>query len=121
MSHDQPLGKPASVVQLADVRRRLEAEKEDAVAPIRAAFMEEMGALLDEYIEAVRDATADDPDKAIEELMAACSTVLALAAEDHFEELDDQIDFIDTVAEIATELLGDDDGQGELFDDEQDP
>lgn len=117
MSLDHPRKSP-EVISLADVRRRLEAEKEDAVAPIRMAFMEELGELFEDYLEEVRAATNDDPDKAVEELMAACSTVLALAAEEYFEDVDAQVDFIDTVAEIASELVSEDSAQGELFEDE---
>lgn len=119
MSQDRTHNKPSSVIDLSDVRRRLEAEKEDAIAPIRMAFMEELGELFEEYLEEIRDAIGDDPDKAVEELMAACSTVLALAAEEHFEDPDDQVDFIETVSEIAIELVSEDDTQGELFDDER--
>ncbi len=117
MSQDRPR-KSSEVISLLDVRRRLEAEKEDAVAPIRAAFMEELGELFEDYLEEVRAATDNDPDKAVEELMAACSTVLALAAEEYYDDVEEQVDFIDSVAEIATELLGDEDMQGELFEDE---
>lgn len=117
MPDDTPR-KTSAVIQLDDVRRRIEEEKEDTVAPIRVAFMEELGELLEDYLDAVDEATNGDADKAIEELMAACATVLALTAEEQFEFVDDQIDFIDTVAEIAADLLGDDDGQGELFEEE---
>lgn len=122
-SQDRPHGKAHNplrdVIQLAEVRRRREAEKEDVVAPIRQEFMEELGDLLYEYLDTIAEATDGDEDKIVEELMAACSTVLAIAAEEHFEAVEDQIEFIDTVAEIASDLLNEDDSQGELFDDER--
>lgn len=118
MSQDRT--RTSDVIQLADVRRRIEAEKEDAVAPLRLAFMAELGELLDDYLDEVREATGGDVDKVVEEVMATCSTVLALAAEDQFDDIEDQVEFIDTVAEIAAELLGDDDAQGELFEDDDD-
>lgn len=116
MSHDRTRPQPPDVVNLADVRRRLEAQKEDAVAPLRLAFIEELSDLLDEYIDDVREVTGDDEDKVVEEVMATFATALALAAEDQFEDVDDQVEFIDTVAEIAVELLTDEESQGELFD-----
>ena len=119
-SRDNTPGKTSrDVINLDDVRRRVEEEKEDAVAPIRLAFMEELGDMLDEYLDAVDAATGGDTDKAVEELMAACASVLALAAEEHFDGLDDQIEFIDAVAEIATDLVTDEDEQDELSADEE--
>ncbi len=106
MSQDPPGKKPRTVIDLNEVRRRLDAEKEDAVVPLRDAFMEEMGELLAEYLEEVREITGNDNDKALEEIMAACSALLALVAEDQFADLEDQVDFIDTVADIANELIG---------------
>lgn len=105
------------VIHLADVRQRLEAEREEAVAPIRAAFMEEFGELIYDYIDAVRTATGGDVDKSIQELMATCSTLLALAAEEQFEDTEDRLEFIDSVAEIAADLVAEED-QGDLFGDD---
>lgn len=118
MSRDKSPDPSRSVINLADIRLRREAEKEDVVAPIRQEFMEELGDLLYDYIETVNEATGGDIDKAIEEIMAACSTVLAIAAEEHFETVEDQVEFIDTVAEIAAELVGEEAAQGELFEDD---
>lgn len=117
MPHDPSGKKPRTVIDLAEVRRRLDAEQEDAVTPLREAFMEEMGELLADYLDAVREMTGNDGDKALEEIMAACSALLALAAEDQFEDLDDQVDFIDTVADIATELIGGEDETVDMVDD----
>lgn len=119
MSREKPDHPSRRVVHLADVRERRAAEQEDVVAPIRQEFMEELGELLYDYIEAVQEATGGDIDKSIEEVMAACSTVLAIAAEEHFEDVDDQVEFIDSVAEIASELVGEEAAQGELFDDDR--
>lgn len=110
----------SEVIHLADVRRRLEAEREDLVAPIRAEFMEEMGELLDDYMDALREAVGDDPEKLLEEMLATCSTILALAAEDHSDDPEERADFVDTVAEIALDLLVDEEGTGDLFDGEED-
>lgn len=122
MSRDTPRDQqPAPVVMLSEVRRRRRLEKEDVVAPIREAFMAEMGELLSDYVDAVYEATGGDPDKAVEELMAACSTLVALAAEEHFEDADEQLDFIDAIAEIAGDIVGDGDAQGELFDEDDEP
>lgn len=109
---------PRDVIDLNEVRQRLVAEKEDLVAPIREAFMEEMGEFFEEYLEAIRDATGGDEEKVLEELIATCSTVLALAAEEHSDDIEEQADFIDTVAEIATDLLDEEGETGDLFDDE---
>jgi hypothetical protein len=51
-------------------------------------------------------------------LMASCATLVALAAEEHFDGIDEQIEFIDAVAEVAADIVGDDDAQGELFEDD---
>ncbi|MFZ5755854.1 MAG: hypothetical protein ACOY3X_03020 [Pseudomonadota bacterium] len=93
------------VIDLAEVRRRIEAEQEDVVAPIRAAFMEELGAMFDDYMDEIRAATYGDEEKVLEELIATSSAMLALAAEEHSSDLDEQLDFIDTVSEIAAELV----------------
>lgn len=122
MSRDTPGDQqPAPVVQLSEVRRLRRLAKEDIVAPIRESFMEQMGELLGDYVDAVHDATGGDPDKAVEELMAACSTLVALAAEEHFDDTDEQLDFIDAVAEIAGDIVGDEAQQGELFDEDDEP
>lgn len=110
MSHD--------IIHLADVRRRLEAEREDAVAPIRTAFMEELGELLEDYLEEVRIATGGDADKELQELIATCSTMLSLAAEEHFQDVEDQLEFIDTVAEIAADLISEEGQTIDMFEDE---
>jgi hypothetical protein len=121
MSRDTPQDlQPAPVVVLAEVRRRRSAQKEDIVAPIRDEFMEEMGDLLADYVDTIYEATGGDIDKSIEELMAACSTLLALAAEEHLDGAEEQLEFIDAVAEIAADIVGDDDAQGELFDEDDD-
>lgn len=109
--------KPRGVIHLDEVRRRLEAEKEDAVDPIRSAFMEELGELMEDYLDEVRAATGDDEGKVLEELLATCSTVLALAAEEHSDDIEEQVDFIDTVAEIATDLVSEEQGTIDMFDD----
>ena len=109
------------IINLADVRQRLEAEREDAIAPIRDAFMEELGELIEDYLEEIREATGGDPDKELQELMATCSTVLAMAAEEHFAEVDDQVEFIETVAEIAAELMVEEGATGDLFADDEEP
>lgn len=106
------------IIDINSFRERLEARREESVEPIRDSFMEEMGELLADFIDAVGEATGGDRDKMLEEVMAACATVLALAAEEQFTDLDDQAEFIDSVAEIATELLEGDEQQGKLFDDE---
>ncbi|MFZ5722559.1 MAG: hypothetical protein ACOY33_02745 [Pseudomonadota bacterium] len=119
MSQDKFRERTREVVHLADVRRRLEAEREDTVAPIREEFMGELGDLMDDYLDEIRAATGGDPDKLLEELMATCSTVLALAAEEHSDDPEERADFIDTVAEIATELVTEENTTGDLFDDER--
>lgn len=120
MSRDIPQDlQPAPVVELAEVRRRRSLQKEDVVAPLREAFMAEMGELLEEYVDAVYEATGGDIDKSIEELMATCSTLLALAAEEHFEDAEGQLEFIDAVAEIAGDIIGDEELQGDLFEDDE--
>ncbi len=106
MSQDKFKDRPKSeVVDLAAVRRRLEAEREDLVAPVRAEFMEEMGELFYDYMDALRDVVGNDPEKLLEEMIATCSTVLALAAEEHSDDPEERVDFIDSVAEIAVELV----------------
>ena len=122
MPNDTAPDQPSTVINLADARRRLDAEKEDALTPIRNFFMEEMGELFQEYLEEVRTATHDE-EKILEEIMAACSTLLTIAAEEHFAETADQIDFINTVAEIATELIDEEHETLDMFDelDDQDP
>lgn len=116
--HDGKPVSPRNVVPLAEARERRLAAKEDTIAPIRDAFMSELGELLADYLEAIDDATNGDPDKAVEELMASCATLVALAAEEHFDGIDEQIEFIDAVAEVAADIVGDDDAQGELFEDD---
>ncbi len=118
MSIDPSNGKPRGVVHLDEVRRRLEAAKEDAVAPIRASFMAEFGEMLDDYLDEVRAATGGDEEKVLEEMIATCSTLLALAAEEHSDDIEERVDFIDTVAEIATDLVEDDDETPDLFGDD---
>lgn len=117
MSAETPNGSSRDVVHLADVRRRLEARKEDAIAPVRVRFMEEFGEMLDDYLDEIRDVTGDDDEKVLEELLATCSTLLALAAEDHSDDIEERVDFIDTVAEIATDLVAEDETP-DLFGDE---
>lgn len=109
MSQDKTRDRPNGVVELAAVRRRLEAEREDQVAPVRAEFMEEMGELFYDYMDALREVVGNDPDKLLEEMMATCSTILALAAEEHADDPEERADFIDSVAEIAVELVIDPD------------
>ena len=109
------------IINLADVRRRLEAEREDLVAPIRESFMEELGELLEDYLEELREATGGDADIELQELIATCSTVLAMAAEEHFEDAADQVEFIETVAEIAAELVDEEGQTGDLFGDDPEP
>lgn len=106
------------VIHLADVRRRLEAEREDVVAPIRDAFMEEFGELLEDYLSEVHEATGGDADKELQELIATCSTMVALAAEEHFENLEDRVEFIETVADIAAELATEEGQTMDLFEDQ---
>jgi hypothetical protein len=96
------------VIDLTLIRERRQAEREDVVAPIRAAYMEEMGELLTDFIDAVAEATGNDPDKIAEETLAAWSALLAITAEQHSADEEERIDFIDSVAEIAVELLEDD-------------
>lgn len=106
------------VIHLAEVRRRLEAEREDVVAPIRDAFMEEFGELLEEYLGELQEATGGDADKELQELIATCSTLVALVAEEHFEQDDERIEFIETVAEIAAELATEEGQTLDLFEDQ---
>lgn len=106
------------VIHLADVRRRLEAEREDVVAPIRDAFMEEFGELLEDFLGEVHEATGGDADKELQELIATCSTLVALAAEEHFENLEDRVEFIETVADIAAELATEEGQTLDLFEDQ---
>ena len=54
----------------------------------------------------------------LEEMIATCSTLLALAAEEHSDDIEERVDFIDTVAEISTELVTEDDGTPDLFGDD---
>lgn len=109
--------KNPGVIHLADVRRRLEAEKEELVSPIRNAFMEELGELMAEYMSEIRDAVGNDSEKVLEELLATHSTILALGAEEHSDDMEERADFIDTVAEIALDLVSEE-SQPDLFDDE---
>lgn len=108
----------SDIIHLADVRQRLEAEREDAVAPIRNAFMAEFGELLEDYLAEINAATGGDADKELQELTATCSTMLALAAEEHFDDLDEQAEFIETVSEIALELLEEDCETLDMFEDQ---
>ena len=108
-----------AIIPLADARRRrqaLKVDREDVIGPIRQAFLEDFGDLLEEYVENVLEVSGGDLETMVEEIMAAMSTSLAIAAEDYFEDREDQFDFIDGVAESAAELIEDEeegDGQAE--------
>lgn len=106
------------IIDINRFRERLEARREEAVEPIRAGFMEEMGELLADYMDAVEAATGGDRDKVLEEVLAACATLVTLMAEDQFDDREDQVEFIDSVAEIAEELLEQEASQGRLFEDD---
>lgn len=104
------------ITDLNAFRERRLAHKDTELDTLRNEYLEQILDLLDDYLDEVGEMVRD-PEKEIEELVAVTATMLAVAAEEHIEE-DGREELIDTIAEIAIELLEEDDSQGRLFDDD---